>query len=66
MKRKTALVTDQKALLHFDYQVTTPCDPEVVLAMQPYWQELWGNASSRNSRLALQASAAVSLAREQA
>ena len=46
MKRKTALVTDQKALLHFDYQATTPCDPEVVDAMQPYWCDYWGNASS--------------------
>ncbi len=65
MKRKTALVTDQKALLHFDYQATTPCDPEVVDAMQPYWCDYWGNASSLQSRSGLYASAAVGLARDQ-
>ena len=64
MKRKTALVTDQKSLLHFDYQATTPCDPEVVDAMQPYWCDYWGNASSLQSRSGLYASAAVGLARD--
>ncbi len=50
--------------LNFDFQATTPCDPEVVLAMQPYWREIWGNASSSNNRLGLQASAVVGVARE--
>lgn len=33
--------------------------------MQPYWQEQWGNPSSRQHRLGLTAAAAVSLARDQ-
>ena len=65
MKRNTEHVTDQKALLHFDYQASTPCDPQVLDAMQPYWCEYWGNPSSPQSRAGLQASAAVSLAREE-
>ncbi len=51
--------------MEFDYQSTTPCDPAVLAAMEPYWNQYWGNASSRHSRMGLHASAAVSLAREQ-
>ena len=51
--------------LQFDFQATTPCAPEVVEAMAPYWSELWGNPSSRQHRLGLTASAAVGLARRQ-
>ena len=58
-------MTDQKAPLHFDYQASTPCEPQVLEAMQPYWCEFWGNASSTQSRSGLQASAAVALARDQ-
>ncbi len=58
-------MTDQKSLLHFDYQASTPCEPKVLEAMQPYWCEFWGNASSLQSRAGLQASAAVSFAREE-
>ncbi len=65
MQPSTVRVTDQKALLDFDYQATTPCDPEVLAVMKPYWSELWGNPSNRQSRAGLCASAAVSLAREQ-
>tara|TARA_Y100001968_G_scaffold261179_1_gene248975 strand:- start:154 stop:1302 length:1149 start_codon:yes stop_codon:yes gene_type:complete len=50
--------------LIFDYQSTTPCAPAVLEAMKPYWHELWGNPSSRQNRLAIHASAAISLARE--
>ncbi len=53
-----------KAPLTFDFQATTPCDPEVLAAMAPYWNELWGNPSSRQNRSGLRASVAVSLARE--
>ena len=59
------LVTDQQTPIDFDHQATTPCDPEVLVAMKPYWHEFWGNASSRQSRAGLHASAAVNLAREQ-
>ncbi len=51
--------------LAFDYQSTTPCASDVMAAMQPYWSELFGNPSSRQNRSGLEASAAVSLAREQ-
>ena len=51
--------------LQLDYQATTPCDQEVLAAMEPYWQQQWGNPSSRQHRLGLTAAAAVSLAREQ-
>ena len=49
----------------FDFQSSTPCSKEVVSAMEPYWQEIWGNPSARQNRLGLKASAAVLLAREQ-
>lgn len=26
-----------------DFQATTPCAPEVVEAMEPWWQIQWGN-----------------------
>ncbi|MCB9747315.1 MAG: cysteine desulfurase [Candidatus Omnitrophica bacterium] len=32
--------------IYFDYASTTPCDPEVVKAMNPYFYEKFGNASS--------------------
>ncbi len=51
--------------LAFDYQATTPCAQEVLTAMNPYWNQNWGNPSSRQSRLSVRASAAVGLAREQ-
>ena len=51
--------------LFFDYQSSTPCLQEVVEAMEPYWEEFWGNASSRQNRLGIYSSAAVALAREQ-
>ncbi|KGG11490.1 Cysteine desulfurase [Prochlorococcus sp. SS52] len=50
--------------LYFDYQSTTPCLDKVVDAMVPYWSEFWGNPSSRQNRLGLHASAAISLARD--
>ena len=59
----TIQLTTQPLLL--DFQATTPCAPEVVDAMAPYWSEAWGNPSSRQHRLGLHASAAVNLARRQ-
>ncbi len=56
---------DPSSLLEFDYQATTPCSPEVIDAMAPYWYEVWGNPSSRQNRPGLKASAAINLAREQ-
>ena len=51
--------------LEFDFQATTPCDPEVLAAMSPYWKDSWGNASSRQSKIGLHASATLGVAREQ-
>ena len=50
--------------LEFDYQATTPCDEEVLDAMKPYWNNCFGNPSSRQHRNGLKASAAVGVARE--
>ena len=47
-----------------DFQATTPCAPEIMAAMEPWWQRQWGNPSSRQHRLGLTAAAAVSDARE--
>ncbi len=65
MKPTNARLTDQQTPLNFDYQSTTPCEPEVIAAMTPYWKEFWGNASNRQNQAGLHASAALSLAREQ-
>ncbi len=65
MKSITARMSELTLPLDFDFQATTPCDPEVLVAMSPYWHMLWANASSRQSRVGLKASALVSLAREQ-
>ena len=51
--------------LLLDFQATTPCTDAVVEAMAPYWQDAWGNPSSRQHRIGLHASAAVNLARRQ-
>ena len=51
--------------LYFDYQSTTPCATEVLEAMMPYWSEHFGNPSSKQSRSAIYASAAIDLAREE-
>jgi cysteine desulfurase len=32
--------------VYLDHAATTPCDPEVIEAMQPYWQVKFGNPSS--------------------
>ena len=32
--------------IYFDYASTTPTDPEVIQAMEPFWFERFGNASS--------------------
>ena len=47
--------------VYFDYSATTPLDPRVLDAMQPYWSAHFGNASSvhafgREARLALEES----------
>ena len=63
--RNSEPITLSTPPLQFDFQATTPCAQEVVQAMAPYWNELWGNPASRQHRLGLSASAAVALARRQ-
>ena len=58
-------ISPQSAPIPLDYQATTPCHPEVVTAMEPWWRDQWGNPSSRQHRLGLTAAAAVQVAREQ-
>ena len=50
-------------VIYLDHQATTPCDPEVVHAMAPWWSEQFGNPASRGHRPGLLAAAAVEQAR---
>ncbi|MEB3265425.1 MAG: cysteine desulfurase family protein [Cyanobacteriota bacterium] len=46
-------------LTYLDHQATTPCDPAVLAAMAPWWNDHFANPSSRLHRPALEAAAAV-------
>jgi cysteine desulfurase len=50
-------------LAYLDHHATTPCDPAVVAAMAPWWSEHCANPDSRLYRPALEAAAAVEMAR---
>jgi cysteine desulfurase len=49
--------------VYLDYQATTPADPRVVEAMQPYWTGVCGNPHSADHAFGWQADAAVEAAR---
>ena len=51
--------------IYLDYQATTPTDPRVVAAMQPYWTQDFGNPHSEGHPYGWQARRAVELARSQ-
>jgi cysteine desulfurase len=51
--------------VYLDHNATTPVDPEVRLAMQPYLEELFGNPSSVEHEHGHRASVAVEKARAQ-
>ncbi len=35
-------------MIYLDHQATTPCDPRVIKAMEPYWREQCSNPASRH------------------
>jgi cysteine desulfurase len=51
--------------IYLDHHATTPCDPRVVEAMEPFWSEEFGNATSRTHAYGWRAAEAVERARRQ-
>jgi len=51
--------------IYLDYNSTTPCDPEVVEAMLPFFNDQFGNASSKTHAFGWEAEEAVEYARQQ-
>ena len=51
--------------IYFDHNATTPCEPQVVEAMLPWFSERFGNASSVHHPFGWIAEEAVEMAREQ-
>ena len=58
------LDTVMQNIIYLDYAATTPCDPEVVAQMLPYFSEIFGNPNSLH-RFGLDAKAALEKARNQ-
>ncbi|MEI6030174.1 MAG: cysteine desulfurase family protein [Synechococcaceae cyanobacterium ELA739] len=52
-------------LAYLDHHATTPCDERVLAAMAPWWRQQFANPASRLYRPALEAAAAVEIARGQ-
>ncbi|MFZ0407059.1 MAG: cysteine desulfurase family protein [Cyanobium sp.] len=52
-------------LAYLDHHATTPCDARVLAAMAPWWRQQFANPASRQYRPALEAAAAVEIARGQ-
>jgi cysteine desulfurase len=51
--------------IYLDHQATTPCDPRVVDAMSPWWNDEFGNAASKTHAFGWRAEQAVEEARAQ-
>ena len=54
---------EKKKKIYLDYAATTPVDPAVLRAMQPYFSDIFGNAGSLHS-FGQEASAALDVSRE--
>ena len=54
----------KKQIVYLDYNATTPCAPEVVEAMLPFFDRQFANASSAHS-MGRKAAEAVRVARDQ-
>jgi cysteine desulfurase len=54
-----------KKTIYLDYAATTPCDPRVVEAMNPYWTEIFGNVHSRTHQYGWDAEWGAEVARGQ-
>ncbi len=54
-----------KLPVYLDHNATTPCLPEVVEAMLPYFSDIYANASSRQHLPGWRAEEAIEIAREQ-
>ncbi|MBD8489349.1 cysteine desulfurase [Echinicola sp. CAU 1574] len=54
-----------KRPIYLDYCATTPCDPEVVKVMMPYFSHHFGNPSSNDHLLGWESKEAVEVARQQ-
>jgi cysteine desulfurase len=52
-------------MIYLDYNATTPCDPEVVQAMLPYFTQKFGNAASKTHPYGWIADEAVEQSRKQ-
>ena len=50
-------------VIYLDYNASTPCDPRVVEAMQPFFGSIFANPSSRNHRPGRDAFSALEKAR---
>lgn len=51
--------------IYLDYNATTPCDPQVVEAMLPFFSTHFGNAASKSHAHGWHAEEAVAIAREE-